>query len=145
MDFKAKIDGENHFEPISSEDFRLSLKLKIGDYIHVETWKKRNIDFHRKYFKLLNITIYFLPEDEKFDRFRNIDYLREELMIRIGEVNYHVDIDNNTHIRAKSINFKSMDNEKFQRIYTLSVDIILKHFLSHLTFEQFEKHLLNFI
>jgi hypothetical protein len=86
-----------------------------------------------------------MPDGEQFDRYKNIDCLRKELMIRIGEVDYHVDIFNNTHIQPKSINFRSMDEEKFERIYSLTIDAIIKHFLSHISMEDFEKYVLNFL
>lgn len=145
MDFKARIVAENTFDPLTSEDFKKSLKLKIGNYIHIETWRERNIEFHRKFFALLKTTIYFLPEDDQFDKLRNIDYLRKELMIYIGEVDVHITMDGEMHLSPRSISFKSMDNEKFESIYSLCVDAVLKLYLKNLTQAQFEKHLLGFI
>jgi len=145
MDFLAKITGQNHFEPLGAEAFKKSLKLKPDDYIRLETWKERNIQFHRKYFAFLNTIIYFLPEDEKYDRFRNIDYLREELMIMIGSVDIHITMDGEQILRPKSISFRSMDNEAFEKVYSLSVDAALKYFLHHLNKEDFERQILSFI
>jgi hypothetical protein len=145
MDFLAKIDGVNHFEPLGAEAFKKSLKLKLNDYIRLETWKERNIIFHRKFFAFLNTVIYFLPEDNKYDRFRNIDYLREELMIMIGEVDIHITFEGEQVLKPKSISFRSMDNERFEKVYSLSVDAVLKYFLHDISKEDFEKHLLNFL
>jgi hypothetical protein len=145
MDFLAKIDAINHFEPLGADAFKKSLKLHPGDFIRIETWKKRNILFHRKFFAFLNTVIYFLPEDEKYDRFRNIDYLREELMIIIGEVDIHIRFDGEQHLKAKSISFKSMDNEKFEHVYSLCIDAVLKYFLHNISKDNFEKYLLNFL
>jgi len=145
MDFLAKIVDNNRFEPLGADAFKKSLKLKLNDYIHIETWQERNILFHRKFFAFLNTVIYFLPEDEKYDRFRNIDYLREELMIIIGEVDIHITLDGEQILRTKSISFKSMDNEQFEKVYSLSVDAVLKYFLYDISKENFEKYLLNFV
>ncbi|HEY5590648.1 MAG TPA: DUF1367 family protein [Paludibacter sp.] len=145
MDYKAKYLGENVFEPLTSEDFKKSLKLGIGDFVELITWKERNVYFHRKYFALLNTTIYFLPEDEQFDRLRNIDYLRKEIMLLIGEVDIHVSFDGEMHMIPKSISFKSMDESKFQQIYSLSVNAILKTYLKNISIQNFEKYLLSFI
>lgn len=146
MEFKAIISKDaTSFEPQSADDFKKSLKLKEGDWVSIKTWKNRNVSFHRKYFALLNTTIYFLPEEEKYDRFRNINFLRKELMIMIGHVDIHVDMEGEQHLIPLSISFESMDDEEFQSIYSLSVDAVLKYFLHQLTQDQFEKHLLSFI
>ncbi len=145
MDFLAKIDGQNHYEPLGADAFKKSLKLKPNDYIRIEKWQERNVNFHRKFFAFLNTVIYFLPEDEKYDRFRNIDYLRYELMIMIGEVNIHLTMVGEQILRPKSLSFKSMDNEQFEQVYSLSVDMALKYFLHDISKEDFEKHILNFI
>ena len=145
MILKAKITGENTFDPISADDFKKSFKLKPGDSISIETWKERNINFHRKFFALLNTTIYFLPDDPKYDKLRNIDYLRKELMIITGEVDIHITMDGEQVLIPLSISFKSMNEEKFSRLYSLCVDAIIRYYLPHLTIQQFEHHLLEFI
>lgn len=145
MDFLAQISETNKFTPLGAEAFKKSLKLKIGDYVKIETWKERNIQFHRKYFGFLNTVIYFLPEDEKFDKLRNINYLREEIMFLIGAVDIHVSMDGEQHMKAKSISFKSMDNEEFEKIYTDSINAALKHFLHDIPREDFINYILDFI
>ncbi len=145
MELFAKITDQNHFEPIGADSFKKSLKLKENDYIKIETWKERNLNFHQKFFAFLNTVIYFLTEDEKYDRFRNIDYLRYELMIMIGEVDIHITMQGEQILRPKSISFRSMDNERFERVYSMCVDAALKYFLHHISKENFEKHILNFV
>ena len=145
MKLHAQIDGENHFNPLGADSFKKSLKLNPGDYIEVETWQERNINFHRKYFSFLNTVVYFMPEGEKYDRFRNIDALRKELMIMIGEVEIHVSFSGDQNLIPKSISFKSMDNEEFERVYSASIDAALKYFLHDISKENFEKHLINYL
>lgn len=145
MELFAKITDSKTFEPIGADSFKKSLRLKKDDYVRIETWKQRNLQFHRKYFSFLKTVIYFLPEGEKYDRFRNIDYLREELMILIGEVDIHISFDGEQHLKAKSISFKAMDQEQFEHVYNASVEIALKYFLHFISKEDFEKHILNFV
>lgn len=145
MEFKAIYASDNKIEAETAEDFKKMLKLKAGDQLSIKTWKQRNILFHRKYFALLNTAIYFLPEEEKYDRFKNIDYLRKELQIMIGNVDLHVTMDGDQVLLPRSISFENMDEEEFERIYSLSVDAVLKYFLHYLTMPQFEKHILGFI
>jgi Protein of unknown function (DUF1367) len=145
MELYAQIDAKNHFNPIGATDFKKSLKIKVGDYIKVETWKERNLNFHRKFFAFLNTVVYFMPEGEKYDRFRNIDCLRAELMIMIGEVDIHISFEGDQNLIPKSISFKSMDNERFEQVYSACIDAALKYFLHDISKENFEKHLLNFL
>jgi hypothetical protein len=145
MYFFAKIITQNQFKPVGTDSFKKSLKLKTDDFIRIEIWKDRNINFHRKYFSFLNTVIYFLPEDERYDRFRNIDYLRKELMIMIGEVDILISFDGTQHLIPKSINFKSMDDQEFERVYSLSIDAALKYFLHDISKEDFENHIINYL
>jgi len=106
-------------------------KLKIGENVHGTlrghrlTWK------HRKYFALLNIGFsnwtpgkldskYGIPE-KNFDRFR------KDTAILAGFYEVVIRLDGSTRIEAKSINFKSMDQEEFDRLYERTIDVFLKH------------------
>ena len=145
MEFHARIDAPNHFEVETDEDFVLNLKLKVGSYVKIETWKPRSIKNHRRFFALLKRTVYLLPEDEKFDKLRNIEYFREELMFLIGNVDFHASMDGTIHMKAKSINFKTIDDVEFNRIYHLCTEKIVKTFLKDISLEDFETYILKFI
>ena len=145
MEFHAKIDSLNHFEPIGAEAFKKYLKLKVGDFVKIETWQERNIKFHRKYFSFLNTVIYFLPEEELYDKLRNIDYLRGEIMVLMGEVDIRYQMDGTPNLWPRSISFKSMDNDRFNEIYSKSIDIALKYFLQGISKEDFEHHIINYL
>ena len=138
-----KIKGE--FSPVSNDDYRKSLKVKDGDYVMIDTWKERNIRFHRKYFALLNCAINHLPEDSDYDRYRNVDTLRKEIMLQNGRYKIYETLGGKTTYEADSISFKSMDEEKFSEVYNEAVDTILKYFLKHISKEDFENDILNFL
>jgi len=149
---KAKLQIKNleffmtGISAINDDNFKKLLKLDEGDYCEIETWKERNIDFHRKYFALLNCTINHLPENLMVD-FGHIDKIRKYIMILIGEFDVIPTLkeDSNPIPQARSISFKSMDNNKFSEIYSKSLDVILKHFLKDISMEDFERDILNFI
>jgi hypothetical protein len=145
MKFHAQILPDNKFKPIDSEDFKKSLKLRPGDYVDIETWKERNLLLHKKYFAFLNTVIYFLPENPEFDKLRNIDYLRKEIMVLIGEVDFRFTMTGEKCIEVRSISFKSMDNERFEWIYSASVNAALKYYLKDISLEDFEAYIINFI
>jgi len=149
MDLKFKILNAEKFRECvdftTDKDFVKGLKLKDGQDMSAETWKERNIMFHRKYFAFLNATIHLLPEDEKYDKLRNINYLRKKLMLMIGECDPIIGLDGEVHLQARSISFKSMDDERFAEIYKPSIDATLKYFLHWISIKDFENTIANFL
>jgi len=145
MNFHALITAPNHFDVDTDEDFKQSLKLKVGDYVNIEVWKERSIVNHRKFFALLNRTIYLLPEGPEYEKLRNIEYLRKELMILIGNVDTHVTMKGEMILIPKSINFQQMDDVEFNRIYFLCTQAIINTYLKHITLEQFTLYISKFI
>jgi len=145
MEFHAKILPDRKFEPIDAEDFKKCLKLQPGDVVEIIKWRERNLDHHKKYFSFLNTVIYFLPEDEKFDKLRNIDYLRKEIMVLIGEVDFRFTMTGDKCIEVRSISFKSIDQSKFDQIYSLSVNAVLKHYLPNISYDDFQAYIVGYI
>jgi hypothetical protein len=149
MNFKFAIKDIEKFKDAvdfsTDRDFVISLKLKKDQWINGDTWKERNIMFHRKFFAFLNAAIYLFPEDKKYDSLRNIDYLRKKLMIMIGEVDSIYDMEGREHMQAKSISFKSMDDEAFDRIYKACITAVLNNFLHDISMKDFEDTILTFI
>lgn len=117
-------------------------KLKTGDVIHSEFKKKRNAKFHRKYFALLNFAFEhsehgdyeYLGElvEPNFDEFRN------NLAILSGYFKPVFDINGKVHLRAKSISFANMDELEFEKLYSKTIDVILKKILKNYTKEQLD-------
>ena len=106
-------------------------KLKIGENVHGPLRKHRLTWKHRKYFALLNVGFsnwapgkidskYGVPE-KNFDRFR------KDTAILAGFYEVVIRLDGTTRIEAKSISFKAMDQEEFERLYERTIDVFLKH------------------
>ena len=145
MKFHCRVLDKNALSHETDEDFKNWLKLKDGDYCEIETWKERNVTNHRRFFALLNRTIYLLPEEPEYDKLRNIEYLRKEILILIGEVDVHISMDGTMHMQPKSISFRSMDDVEFNRIYHLCTEKIVNTFLKDISLEDFETYILKFI
>jgi hypothetical protein len=147
MKLKTQITNLQYFlsgqKVVSDKDFVKSLKLKNGDYLEIETWKERNVGFHRKYFALINCTINHLPENMT-DEFRNIDNLRRYVTILTGRFDLVPSLKGDPIPQAHSISFRTMDNEAFEHLYKESLHIILKHFLKGMDVKDFENDILNF-
>lgn len=94
-------------------------KLKEGKEYEVEIKRKRNYEFHKKYFSLLNLCF---DNQEHFD---NIDDLRDYLTCKSG---FYIKIPtpDGEMIKPKSISFSKMDDIEFDRLYQRTIDIVCK-------------------
>ena len=66
-------------------------------------------------------------------------------MVLIGEVDIRYQMDGTPNLWPRSISFKSMDNDKFQEIYSKSIDAALKYFLRDISKEDFERHIIGYL
>ena len=106
-------------------------KLKRGDVIHADFRKYRHPVFHRKYFALLNIgyenwqpgeinSKYGVPE-KNFERFR------KDIAILSGYFDLVIRLDGTSRPEAQSISFGKMDQEEFEKLYSKTIDILIKN------------------
>jgi hypothetical protein len=145
LELFAKYHPGNPIEPLTSEDFRKSLRFKDGDFIRIETWKERSVNFHRKYFALLNCAVNHLPDEERFEQYRDVNYLRKYTLIMIGKCEVIIGLTGRENYIPKSISFQKMDNAEFEEVYSKTLIVLLKYFLAHLSLEDFENDILNFL
>lgn len=130
--------------PLYDADFEEKKKLKIGEVYMAEIKLKRNLDFHKKYFALINCAWEYLPEKQS-EGFGNIERFREYLQVSAG----HYDIFFSPKLKEwveipKSIAFEKMDNAEFSDLYDRVKDVIFNVFLRHISIEKFEQELVNF-
>lgn len=93
-------------------------KLKIGEVYEVEIKKKRNYEFHKKYFALLNLAF------ENQDHFELFDDLRDYLVVKSGYYRKVVMPNGYEDIKPKSISFSSMDNIEFEDLYQKTITTV---------------------
>ena len=106
-------------------------KLKIGNVVHADFRKYRHPIFHRKYFALLNIGFdnwtpgeinskYGVPE-KNFERFR------KDIAILAGYFDLVIRLDGTSRPEAQSISFSNMDQDEFEKLYSKTIDILIKN------------------
>jgi hypothetical protein len=110
----GKLEPSEHFE--NNLDY-----VTTGEEVEVEVKKSRNIQFHRKYFAMLNVAF------ENQDKIEVFDVFRKTVLVIAG---YFTMAEINGHKLpiADSISFSKCDELKFREIYSKSVDAILKYF-----------------
>ena len=112
----------NTFSIAYNSDYEKAKKMKAGVFFECDVKKKRNYMFHKKYFALINMVY------ENQEIYSNIDHLREDLTIEAGYYDYTLDFNGNRSKKVQSINFSSMDEFKFNDLYSATIDVIVKYF-----------------
>lgn len=104
-------------QPVFNSDYEKlkESKLKMGEVYEVEIKKKRNYEFHKKFFALINLCH---DNQEHFDYF---DDTREYLTIKAGYYRKIMMPNGNIQVRAKSISFANMDEIEFEDLYQKTI------------------------
>lgn len=95
-------------------------KLKEGEIYEIEIKKKRNYEFHKKYFALINLCY---DNQEHFELF---DDLRDYLTIKCGYYRKIIMPSGYEQIKPKSISFANMDEIEFNDLYSKTIGEICK-------------------
>jgi len=125
--------------PVSESDREYIDKLKQGQVIWAEFKKKRNYEFHKKYFALLD----FLYDNWEPDSEKNFDQFREDVTILAGYYEQHVRLNGDMRTVAKSISFGSMSAEDFEKLYSGTINVGLKYILHNYTKKDLDNVLNN--
>jgi len=107
--------------PVYNSDLEAlkSAKLKENDIYEVDIKRKRNYEFHKKYFALINLCF---DNQETFTEFED---LRNYLTMKAGYVK-KIETGTGQMILPLSISFAKMDNIEFEQLYQKTIDVICK-------------------
>lgn len=131
-------------KPCYDADFDEKKKLKLGSTYKANIKLYRNIDFHRKYFKLINLAWEYQNEAEQ-RHFKTVDGFRKTVEVASGHCETYYNKDLKSWIDApKSIAFDKMDNAEFQDLYSRVKEVLFTVFLKNVSEEEFMKNLVNF-
>jgi len=128
---KKELSG---FIPMSEsyEDFN---SIKQNEILSCEIKRPRNIQFHRKYFALLNIAY----ENRQILDNMTFDQFRKEIIKRSGFYDEYRDFLGMMIYDAKSISFAKMKADEFEELYSRSINVILKYILVGMKDEELRK------
>lgn len=144
---KIKVQNTIHgLIPLYDEDYDEKKKLKLGATYEVSVKLTRNLQFHRKYFKLLALAWEFQNEVTTEEFFQNsFEKFRKTVEIAAGICDTIYSIERREFIDIpKSISFDQMDDAEFRNVYNRVKDVLYKVFLRRISIEEFEKQLINF-
>lgn len=123
--------------PSSEKSIKIFNRVKIGEEILIDYKAKRNVQFHKKGFALLNLVF------QNQDIYRNLEDLRVEFRLKSGYYTEHITTKGKLIYIPKSMSFAEMDENEFEELYSKFIDIALKHFVK-MDKRDFEDAILRF-
>lgn len=120
--------------PAHQQDLDAITKLPAGQPLRVKVTRMRNVQFHRKYFALLNYAFdCWTPDEANMVGEKNFDRFRKDIIILAGFYECYVRLNGETRIEPKSISFTNMDQDDFDALYDKTIDVIIKYVLRNYT------------
>jgi hypothetical protein len=131
--------------PMYDDDYDAKKRLKFDEVYRVDIVKARNIDFHRKYFALINIGWEYLNEEQtkffKYDR----EGFRKCVQIAAGYYTLTYSIKRKEWVEESvSISFEKMDELEFQDLYNKVRDVIFSLIEDNVSEDEFLFNLADF-
>lgn len=139
------LNTDGCLKPCYDEDYDNKKKLKLGKIYKAKITLARNIDFHRKYFALINCAWAYQNEKTTAYFKNDINSFRKTIEVAAG----HCDTLFNLRLKEwvdvpKSIAFDKMDELEFRELYDRVKDIIFSMFIKNVSEEEFMNNLINF-
>ena len=127
------------------DDYDEKRKLKLGVVYKAKITQARNVDFHRKYFKLIRCA-WECQNEKTIDFFHNnFDSFRKTVEISAGICERVYSIARKEWLDIpKSIAFDKMDNIEFEELYERVKDVLFSIFLKNIDKEEFITNLMKF-
>ena len=115
--------------PLYDSDYEAKHKLQIGKVYKVAVTIPRNYQWHKKFFALLRLTYYNLPESlERSLDIHNEEDLLTAIKIDLGMFDEYT-VNGRNIVKPHSISFAAMDNAEFEVFYNRCIDLILNQYL----------------
>ena len=117
--------------PADEDSEKWYKKIGNGNMVHGNFKTNRNPIFHRKYFALLKIGYDNWHPGEINSKYgspeKNFERFRKDIAIMAGYYDLVIRLDGTSRPQPKSISFSSMEQEEFEKLYSKTIDIFLKH------------------
>lgn len=111
----------NKFSIAYDSDYETAKKIKVNEPYEFEFKNQRNVNFHRKFFSLLNLVV------DNTEKFKDVNHLRMILAIETGWYEELINpLSGEVTIIPKSISFSKMGNDEFEDLYNKSIDYCCK-------------------
>lgn len=128
----------NALRPASEEAEELLRKLKLGKEVMVEVKRPRNLQWHKLYWKTMqliadNLDVRYSPEAIS-------DYIK----LQIGHVNVY-EINGQVMQTPKSISFANMDQTEWEAYWEQAINYACEHLIPGLKSEELKNEVLRMV
>lgn len=138
------VNTDRGLVPYADEDFELKNKLKLGEVYTCTLKVSRNLEHHRKYFKMIATAWEFLPEYVQAN-FRDVEIFRKQMEMCAGYFErVYSPMTGEWADWPKSIAFDKLDQDEFEKVYNgvrNVIDALLRPYISE---KEFEENILRF-
>jgi len=132
-------------KPMYDSDYDEKKKLKKGQTYKAKITLARNIDFHRKYFKLINLAWEYQNESVVEFFKHSVENFRKSVEMAAGFYDTIFSIPRKEWIEIpKSIAFDKMDEFEFGELYENVKRVLFQVFLKDISEEEFNNVLKDF-
>ena len=124
--------------PLYDSDLEEKKKLKLGEVYEMtpKIWKERNLQFHKKFFALVNLGCENSPKNW------DIKGYRAWLTMMSGWADIY-ETEKGKMALPKSIAFDKMDDDEFAKLYKAAIQVIINDIGA--TQQDIEANLINFM
>ena len=130
---------KNVLYPCPDSDMDQIRKLPKHQPLRVKITRIRNVEFHRKYFALMNMAFDYWEPPSDYAGEKNFQRFRDDVTILCGFYDQYVRLNGDVRLEAKSISFANMDQDEFEELYSKTIDVIIKYVLTNYTGEELQR------
>jgi len=146
MDIQMQKAANGILVPSDEEAQQELSKLKLGQPVRVTIVRQRNYHFLQKWFALINFAFdYWEPPEidgkHKVTPEKSLDRFRKDVTILAGYYDATYRLNGEVRIEAKSISFASMNEEDFEKMYSKTIDVVIRHVLPEYTESELRKQI----
>ena len=126
---------QGYLIPSGDEDIEKVRRFKVGAVIRCEVAQVRNYEFHKKWFALVKIAFdawaetATRPQWKGEDVLPNFDRFRRDLTVLAGFYKPVFNVRGELRMEPESISFAKMTPERFEELYSQTINVILEKIL----------------
>lgn len=117
-------------------------KLKLGAGVRATIVRQNNLQFHRKFFALLNLGFEAWEPGELLYNgvtvAKQFDQFRRDIVILAGYYESAINFKGEVRLTAKSLSFASMPQEEREALYSAVINVLLTRVLTQYTREDLD-------
>lgn len=128
------LDGR--LAPLNEQEADELKKIKVGHIVECKIIRKRNPEFHRRFFALLQVGFDVWSESAPRVEHHgqqvlpNFERFREEVTVLAGYYEPVFNLKGELRLQPRSISFAHMDQDDFEGLFSQVINVLLRNVLS---------------